>query len=240
MDEDSVAELFYTSAVVIGRKAWMLTHRNVYSMRYRSSRPGRPRQHAGRNVVPASDAAHDSTVSRERMGHSTHHYDRRWHSCHASPLQSSRGVPVDRAGEASAPVPWSPRWLRPCCILEQRLKYDLSSLQLITIGGAAAPALVQEVEKILNCSCISGYGLTETSPTLAKSAPKSDSPLDGAQRYARQAMTGFAIPGVELRVLDPFEKTCRMMPAPWARSALRGDGVMDGTASARGHGSSHD
>jgi fatty-acyl-CoA synthase len=75
-----------------------------------------------------------------------------------------------------------------------RAQYDLRSLQIINIGGAASsPTLVQEVEEKLGCTCISGYGLTETCPTLAKSPMKSDLPFTGEQRYARQALTGFAI-----------------------------------------------
>ena len=62
-----------------------------------------------------------------------------------------------------------PRW----CILLSRPKYDLSSLQTIIIGGAASsPTLVKEAEEKLGCTCISGYGLTETCPTLAKSPMK--------------------------------------------------------------------
>jgi acyl-CoA synthetase (AMP-forming)/AMP-acid ligase II len=50
-----------------------------------------------------------------------------------------------------------------CC--PDREQRDISSLRCVMIGGAAsAPTLVRDVEQKLGCACISGYGLTETSP----------------------------------------------------------------------------
>ena len=107
--------------------------------------------------------------------------------------------------------------------------YDLSSLQIISIGGAASsPTLVKEVEEKLGCTCISGYGLTETCPTLAKSPMKSGLPFEAGQRYARQAMTGFAIPGVELRVVGPDGKDVPHDGTVMGEIVARGDGVMEG------------
>ena len=42
---------------------------------------------------------------------------------------------------------------------------------------------------------------------------------EGEQRYVRQAMTGFAIPGVELRVVGPDGKEVpHDGTVPWAKS----------------------
>jgi fatty-acyl-CoA synthase len=87
---------------------------------------------------------------------------------------------------------------------------------------------VKEVEQTLGCACISGYGLTETSPTLAKSAPKADSVWVHEDRYARQAMTGFAIPGVEIRVIGPDGNEVAHDATAMGEIIVRGDGVMDG------------
>jgi len=83
-------------------------------------------------------------------------------------------------------------------------KYDLSSLQQIFLGGAASsPEQVKAVERALRCRCFVGYGLTETSPVLSQARIKSTlEPLTPEQRIERQAMTGCAIPGVEMRVAD--------------------------------------
>jgi fatty-acyl-CoA synthase len=87
---------------------------------------------------------------------------------------------------------------------------------------------VKEVEEKLGCTCISGYGLTETCPTLAKSPLKSDIPLEKEQRYARQAMTGFAIPGVELRVVGPDGRDVVHDGTVMGEIVARGDVVMEG------------
>ena len=96
----------------------------------------------------------------------------------------------------------------------ERPNYNLSSLRRIVIGGAASsPTLIREVEEKLGCECFPGYGLTETSPSLSISPMKPGSGWEGEQRYAGQAMTGYAIPGVELRVVDADD---RRRAARWA------------------------
>jgi fatty-acyl-CoA synthase len=111
----------------------------------------------------------------------------------------------------------------------ERSKFDLSSLRAIMIGGAASsPALVKEAEEKLDCVCISGYGLTETAPVLAKSPMKAGFTVDGEPRYHRHAMTGFAIPGAELRVLGPDGEEVPHDSATMGEIVARGDMVMEG------------
>jgi fatty-acyl-CoA synthase len=111
----------------------------------------------------------------------------------------------------------------------ERHKYDLSSLKRAIIGGAASsPTLVREVEEKLGCTCFSGYGLTETSPTLSISPMKSGIHWDGEQRHVGQAMTGYAISGVELRVVDPSDNDVARDGKAIGEIIARGDGVMEG------------
>src|SRR5580658_1105364 len=111
----------------------------------------------------------------------------------------------------------------------ERTKHDLSSLRIINIGGAASsPTLVQEVEEKLGASCRSGYGLTETSPTLSVSRMKPGLDWQGEQKYIGQAMTGFAIPGVELRVVDANEKDVPHDGQSIGEIVARSDVVMEG------------
>jgi fatty-acyl-CoA synthase len=86
----------------------------------------------------------------------------------------------------------------------ERSKYDLTSLRRVRIGGAANSAeLVQRVEAAFpGCECVSGYGLTETSPILTISDSKETAARYGPDRFRRQALTGQGIPGVDVRVVD--------------------------------------
>jgi fatty-acyl-CoA synthase len=111
----------------------------------------------------------------------------------------------------------------------ERTKYDLSSLERIVIGGAASsPTIVREVEEKLGCTCFSGYGLTETSPMLSISPAKFGMRWEGDQRYAGQAMTGFAAPGIEMRVVDADDQDVPRDGATIGEIIARSDGVMEG------------
>jgi fatty-acyl-CoA synthase len=110
-----------------------------------------------------------------------------------------------------------------------RTKYDLSSLKVITIGGAASsPTLVKDVEEKLGCTCVSGYGLTETSPAIAFSPMKAGTNWEGEQRYKGQAMTGFAIPGAEIRAIDGAGNDVPHDGKTIGEVAVRSDGLMKG------------
>jgi fatty-acyl-CoA synthase len=111
----------------------------------------------------------------------------------------------------------------------ERGKYDLSSLRRITLGGAASsPTLIREVEEKLCCTCYSGYGLTETSPVLSISPAKAGIAWEGEQRFVGQAMTGYAIPGVELRVVDADDQDVPRDGQSVGEIVTRSDGVMKG------------
>ena len=110
-----------------------------------------------------------------------------------------------------------------------RGKYDLSSLRCVMIGGAAsAPTLVREVEEKLGCACISGYGLTETSPVLTVSSIKKGVPCDDEARHHKRARAGHAIPGVEVRVVDADGRDVPRDGETVGEVVARGDVVMDG------------
>ena len=110
-----------------------------------------------------------------------------------------------------------------------REKYDLSSLRCVMIGGAAsAPTLVREVEEKLGCACISGYGLTETSPVLTVSSIKKGVPCDDEARHHKRARAGYAIPGVEVRVVDADGRDVPRDGETIGEVVARGDVVMDG------------
>src|SRR5208282_6488581 len=114
-----------------------------------------------------------------------------------------------------------------------RSKYDLSSVEWATIGGAASsPTLIRDVEQTLGFKCYSGYGLTECAPSLANAEPKPDMQCSDEERYVLQAMTGYAFPGCELRVVEPSdndkEKDVPHDGVTMGEIIARSDGVMSG------------
>jgi len=229
IDEDSLAELFYTSGSSDRPKGVMLTHRNVYLHALSVIAAGQTSiatlgemscKSVLLHTIPLFHAngwgiAHIITVvgGRHVMIH------------HFNPVEVFRLIERERVTSCAI----VPTMATALVNSPARAKYDLSSLQIINIGGAASsPTLVKEVEDKLGCICLSGYGLTETCPTLAKSPMKSDLPFDGEQRYVRQAMTGFAIPGVELRVIGPNGGDVPNDGVVMGEILARGDVVMEG------------
>jgi fatty-acyl-CoA synthase len=97
------------------------------------------------------------------------------------------------------------------------------------IGGAAsAPTLVRDVEQKLGCACISGYGLTETSPVLTVSSIKKGMSCDDEVRPYKRARAGFAIPGVEVRVVDADGRDVPRDGETMGEVVARGDVIMEG------------
>ncbi|MGO9125011.1 MAG: long-chain-fatty-acid--CoA ligase [Terriglobales bacterium] len=229
IDEDRAAELFYTSGSSDRPKGVVLTHRNVYLHALSVIAAGQTSASTlGEmsckavllHTIPLFHAngwgiAHTITVvgGTHVMIH------------HFNPVEVFRLIERERVSSCAM----VPTMATALVNSPARSKYDLSSLQIINIGGAASsPTLVKEVEEKLGCTCISGYGLTETCPTLSKSPMKSDLPLAGQQRFARQAMTGFAIPGVELRVVGPNGQDVPHDGTVMGEIVARGDGIMEG------------
>lgn len=229
IDEDSVAELFYTSGSSARPKGVMLTHRNVYLhalsvLAAGQTSPATLTDMSCRAVllhtIPLFHANGWGTAHTITLVGGTHVMIR-----HFSPAEVFRLIERERVTTCAM----VPTMVNALVHSPDRHRYDLSSLQLITIGGAASsPTLVREAEEELHCTCISGYGLTETCPTLAKSAPKADLAWQDEERYQGQSMTGFAIPGVELRVVDSSDNEVAHDGIAMGEIVARGDGVMEG------------
>jgi len=229
IDEDSIAELFYTSGSSDRPKGVMLTHRSVYLhalsvLAAGQTSPVTLADMSCRSVllhtIPLFHANGWGTAHTITVVGGTHVMIH-----HFSPAEVFRLIERERVTTCAM----VPTMVKALIHSPDRHKYDLNSLQIITIGGAASSTnLVREAETEFHCTCISGYGLTETSPTLAKSAPKSDSPWEGEERYEAQATTGFAIPGVEFRVVDLNGSEVSHDGTSMGEIMVRGDGVMEG------------
>jgi fatty-acyl-CoA synthase len=221
VDENALAELFYTSGTSAEPKGVMLTHRNVYL-----------------HALNASLALHTDNESVELHTIPLFHANG-WGVAHFLTLLGGKHVVIQRFDPVEvfrlieaervnffSVVPAMATVLVNC---PERPKYDLSSLRRITIGGAASsPTLVREVEERLGCTCFSGYGLTETSPVLSISPMKPDVHWEKEQRFVGQAMTGYAIPGTELRVVDSSDQDVPRDGVGIGEIIARSDGVAKG------------
>jgi fatty-acyl-CoA synthase len=221
VDEDSVAELFYTSGTSANPKGVMLTHRNVYL-------------HAMSVALQFNTGLESIELHTIPLFHANG-----WGVAHSLTLMGGTHVMVQRFEtrevfrliqeekvQSCSLVPTMATALVNC---PDRPKYDLSTLQRVVIGGAASsPTLVREVEQKLGCTCFSGYGLTETSPMLSISPMKPWLRWEGEQRFVGQAMTGFAAPSMELRIVDANDVDVAHDGIAIGEIIARTDGVMKG------------
>jgi fatty-acyl-CoA synthase len=221
IDENSLAELFYTSGTSANPKGVMLTHRNVYLHALHICLGFHIEKEAVElHTIPLFHAngwgvAHFLTL----LG-GKHVMMHRFETNEVFRLIETEGV------HSCSVVPIMATALVNC---PERSKYDLSSLRRIVIGGAASsPTLIRQVEESIGCECFSGYGLTETSPALSISPMKPELAWEGEQRYAGQSMTGYAFPGVELRVVDSSDVDVAHDGQAIGEIIARADGVMEG------------
>jgi fatty-acyl-CoA synthase len=221
IDENSIAELFYTSGTSANPKGVMLTHRNIYL-------------HA-LNVAIAFGAKSDSVeLHTIPLFHANG-----WGVAHSLTYVGGKHVmmrkfettevfrQIEREGVQSLSV--VPAMATALVNCPERPKFNLKSLERMSLGGAASsPTLVREVEEKLGCACYSGYGLTETAPVLTTARMKAGLDWEGRLRYEKQASTGHAIPGVEIRVVDPDDNDVPRDGKTIGEIVARSDGVMAG------------
>jgi fatty-acyl-CoA synthase len=94
-------------------------------------------------------------------------------------------------------------WLGLLNLLD-RERYDLSSLRMMIVGGAAAPqSMIEAFEKKHGLTVMHAWGMTETSPLGTVSRLRSwHEGLPEAERFAVRAKQGVAVPAVEIRAVD--------------------------------------
>ncbi len=221
IDENSLAELFYTSGTSAHPKGVMLSHRNVYLHALSVCLTFLTKSDSvDLHTIPLFHANGWGTAHSLTLVGGTHVMLPRFTCTEVFRLierehvDSLSLVPIMATALANSP---------------EREKYDLSSLQWISIGGAASsPTLVREVAEKLGCICYAGYGLTETSPVLSTAKPRTGEKLEGEHRPVALAMTGYAIPGVELRVVDCGDQDVAHDGKTMGEIVARSDGVMMG------------
>jgi fatty-acyl-CoA synthase len=221
VDENALGELFYTSGTSANPKGVMLTHRNIYLHALSASLNFHPDAEAVElHTIPLFHANGWGVAHSLTFAGGKHVMMQKFDPPEVFRLIEKEGV------HACSLVPTMATALVNCL---ERPKYDLSSLKRVTIGGAASsPTLVREVEEKIGCPCFSGYGLTETAPVLTTSRMKQGVHWEGQERYEGQARTGYAIPGVEIRVVDPEGKDVPRDGKTIGEIVARSDGVMAG------------
>lgn len=101
---------------------------------------------------------------------------------------------------------------------------DISSLKCMVVGGSAMPrSLIEAYEKELNVPVLHAWGMTETSPIgTVCNLKKEQLELPDHQRWDIKAKQGYAVSGVEIRIVNEEGKEL-----PW-------DGTTMGELQVRG------
>ena len=222
IDELSIAELFYTSGSTGTPKGVTLSHRTLYLHAFMvASTFKSPEDMVDLHTIPLFHANGWGRPQASTFVGTKQVMVRRF-----EPTAVFKLIQQHRATDMSVVPTMANAMLNAPDIGN----YDFSSLRNIGIGGAAAsPELVQRMEAAFGCEAAAGYGLTETSPVLTTGRHKSPGQFaTDAERIRHQAMAGWSIPGVEVRVVDPHMNDVPQDGVSIGEVVARGDNVMDG------------
>jgi fatty-acyl-CoA synthase len=197
IDEMSIAELFYTSGSTGTPKGVTLSHRTLYLHALSVATMFRePETMVDLHTIPLFHANGWGRPQASTMFGTKQVMVRRF-----EPAFVLRTIEQHRATDMSL----VPAMANALVNSPDVSKYDTSSLRYVMIGGAAAsPDLIRRVEQAFpSAQCYGGYGLTETAPVLTCARDKREvQPASDRERWERQAMAGWAVPNVEIRVVD--------------------------------------
>jgi fatty-acyl-CoA synthase len=222
LDEDDVAELFYTSGTTARPKGVMLTHRALY-------------MHAMGGV--AALRCDDRTVQLHSIP--LFHVNG-WGTPHSVTVTGGRHVMLPRFDPAQVletierervtdvflvPTMALALLADPSCATR-----DLRSLRRVMLGGAASPpSLVRALDdRLPGCEVTCGYGLTETSPVLTIATLRRG--IDGSVEELRdkRSTAGLPIPGVRVEIIDDQAKILPHDGISRGEIVARGNAVMAG------------
>jgi fatty-acyl-CoA synthase len=195
-DEMSAAELFYTSGSTGTPKGVMLSHRTLYLHAFAVAlQCHRPETIVDLHTIPLFHANGWGRPQSSTMLGNKQVMVRRF-----EPNAVFQLIEQHKATDLSL----VPTMANALLNAPGREKYDLSSLRRMMTGGAASsPALVERWENAFpGCECVAGYGQTETSPVVTTALWKGSAYGSDAERWRRQAMTGWAVPCTGVRVVD--------------------------------------
>jgi fatty-acyl-CoA synthase len=221
-DENSVAELFYTSGSTGTPKGVMLSHRTLYLHGLSvASIYKEPDTMVDLHTIPLFHA-------------------NGWGHPQSSTMLGVKQVMVRRFEPSFVLRLIAEQRVTDMCLVPTMAnallnspdlnKHDHSSLRQIMMGGAASsPELIGRMEAAFGCNCVAGYGLTETAPVATCGRDKSTLlDLPESERIRRHAMAGWAIPGVEIRVVDQAMNDVPRDGTVVGEVVVQSDHVMEG------------
>ncbi len=223
IDEDSVAELFYTSGTTAYPKGVMLTHRNLYLHAF----------YTGLGLRDTDASVHLYTVPLFHVNS--------WGAPHIVTLLGGRHVMIKKFDpltvlelvqrERITRLQMVPAMVIALINHPDFRKFDLSSVKELVTGGAPTnvPLMRQVEQKIPGCVAMGGYGLTETSPVVTLARTKShlaSEPQD--DQLQRKSTAGYAFAGSEIRVVTPEGRDVKPDGKEVGEVIVRGDVVMAG------------
>ncbi|HTP88649.1 MAG TPA: long-chain-fatty-acid--CoA ligase [Bryobacteraceae bacterium] len=221
IDENSIAELFYTSGSTGSPKGVALSHRTLYL-----------------HGMCVALLHRDVNIAVELHTIPLFHANG-WGKVHACTMLGVPQVMVHRFEPSAVLRMIAEHRATGMCLvptMAQALlnapglaEADLSSMRTIMIGGAASsPELIQRMEKAFACNCYAGYGLSETSPVVTVAMERDEAYPSDDERWRRQSMTGWSVPGVTLRVVDLQMNDVPRDGKTMGEIVAMGDHVMDG------------
>ena len=223
IDENAVAELFYTSGTTGFPKGVAMTHRELYlHSLYAEIGLGFTEDDIVLHVVPLFHVNVWGTPHFLTIIGGRHVMLRKF-----EPVAFMHAIERHKVTRVLA----VPAIFNAILHHADRPKHDLSSLKQVIVGGApSSPTLIASLEQELNVQAIVGYGLTETSPILTLATPRtflteSEPP---EKRLLRQSWTGWPLPGVSLRVVHSDGRDVRPDGEQIGEIVVRSNTVMDG------------
>jgi fatty-acyl-CoA synthase len=223
IDENGIAELFYTSGSTGAPKGVTLTHRTLYLHGLSVATSYNPEEHDAveLHTIPLFHANGWGRPQVATMLGIKQVMVRRF-----EPTTVFRLIQEERATAMSL----VPTMANALLNAPDRGQFDLSSMRHIFIGGAASSdELIERMEEAFHCDALGGYGLTETAPVASSARDKCTVKFQGdVDRIHHHSMAGWPLPVCEIRVVDAKMHDVPRDMESIGEVVIRGDNVMDG------------